>query len=104
MATRNERIYSDLPIPPGEILQEELDEVGMTQKELEKLIPENYELPAQPTPKAKPAEPVWTKRYKAALANKKRWLSKEKRAKNALKKINQKVRYYERTYSLRADQ
>jgi len=35
MATdRSERIYSDLPIPPGELLAEELDVRGMSQKEL----------------------------------------------------------------------
>jgi len=30
----NARVWSDLPIPPGELLQEELDSIGMTQQEL----------------------------------------------------------------------
>lgn len=34
MTTNNIRSFSDLPIPPGEILQEELDARGMTQREL----------------------------------------------------------------------
>ena len=34
MTTKNDRIFSDLPIPPGEILEEELEARGMTQKEL----------------------------------------------------------------------
>ena len=34
MATSSPRAYSDLPIPPGEILEEELEARGMTQKEL----------------------------------------------------------------------
>lgn len=34
MTTSATRIFSDLPIPPGEILEEELGAVGMTQKEL----------------------------------------------------------------------
>ena len=34
MTTSSPRSYSDLPIPPGEILEEELEARGMTQKEL----------------------------------------------------------------------
>ena len=34
MTTSRPRVYSDLPIPPGEILEEELEAQGMTQKEL----------------------------------------------------------------------
>ncbi len=34
MTTSGTRVYSDLPIPPGEILEEELEARGMTQKEL----------------------------------------------------------------------
>ncbi|MCY4107732.1 MAG: HigA family addiction module antitoxin [Chloroflexi bacterium] len=34
MATSDARVLSDMPIPPGEILEEELEARGMTQKEL----------------------------------------------------------------------
>ena len=34
MTTSRTRAYSDLPIPPGEILEEELEALGMTQREL----------------------------------------------------------------------
>ena len=34
MVTRNQRPLSDMPIPPGEVLEEELEARGMTQKEL----------------------------------------------------------------------
>lgn len=34
MTTSSARAYSDLPIPPGEVLKEELEARGMTQKEL----------------------------------------------------------------------
>ena len=34
MMTKAPRAFSDLPIPPGEVLAEELDARGMTQKEL----------------------------------------------------------------------
>ena len=34
MTTSSPRAYSDLPIPPGEILEEELEARGMTQREL----------------------------------------------------------------------
>ena len=34
MMTRNPRVLSDMPIPPGEVLEEELEARGMTQKEL----------------------------------------------------------------------
>ena len=34
MTTSSPRTYSDLPIPPGEILEEELAARGMTQREL----------------------------------------------------------------------
>ena len=34
MTTSSTRVYSDLPIPPGEILEEELEARGMTQREL----------------------------------------------------------------------
>ena len=34
MTTSNLRSYSDLPIPPGETLAEELEARGMTQREL----------------------------------------------------------------------
>ena len=34
MTTNNRRVWSDLPIPPGEVLEEELEARGMTQKEL----------------------------------------------------------------------
>ncbi len=34
MMTKAPRVWSDLPIPPGEVLAEELDARGMTQKEL----------------------------------------------------------------------
>ena len=34
MTTRESRMFSDLPIPPGEILAEEIEARGMTQKEL----------------------------------------------------------------------
>ena len=34
MTTSKQRLYSDLPIPPGEVLEEELEARGMTQREL----------------------------------------------------------------------
>ena len=34
MTTKTQRVYSDLAIPPGETLAEELEERGMTQEEL----------------------------------------------------------------------
>ena len=34
MVNKEPRTYSDMPIPPGEVLEEELDARGMTQKEL----------------------------------------------------------------------
>ncbi len=34
MRSESARVFSDLPIPPGEVLEEELDARGMTQKEL----------------------------------------------------------------------
>lgn len=34
MTAKNLRVYSDLAIPPGETLAEELEERGMTQREL----------------------------------------------------------------------
>ena len=34
MTTNEERVFSDLPIPPGELLEEELEVRGMTQREL----------------------------------------------------------------------
>ena len=34
MMTKAPRLWSDLPIPPGEVLAEELEARGMTQKEL----------------------------------------------------------------------
>ncbi len=34
MKTEISRVYSDLPIPPGEVLEEEIEARGMTQKEL----------------------------------------------------------------------
>ena len=34
MTTKNDRTFSDMPIPPGEVLEEELEARGMTQKEL----------------------------------------------------------------------
>lgn len=34
MTTKGQRVYSDLPIPPGEILAEEIEARGMTQREL----------------------------------------------------------------------
>ena len=34
MTTNSPRAYSDLPVPPGEVLEEELEVRGMTQKEL----------------------------------------------------------------------
>ncbi len=34
MATSSIRIFSDMAIPPGEVLEEELEARGMTQKEL----------------------------------------------------------------------
>lgn len=34
MTTKPPRVYSDLPIPPGEILAEEIAARGMTQREL----------------------------------------------------------------------
>ncbi len=34
MKSDSARVFSDLPIPPGEVLEEELDARGMTQKEL----------------------------------------------------------------------
>ena len=34
MMTKTPRVWSDLPIPPGEVLAEELNARGMTQKEL----------------------------------------------------------------------
>ena len=67
--------------------------------DLERLIPEDYELPAQPVPAVKEKPPAWQRRYQQALAAEQRWLSKEKRATKALKKARQKIRYYERTYS-----
>ena len=38
MATNSQRIWSDLPIPPGEVLEEELEERGMSQRELATLM------------------------------------------------------------------
>ena len=34
MTTNTRRLFSDLAIPPGEVLEEELEERGMTQEEL----------------------------------------------------------------------
>ncbi len=34
MTTKGERVHSDLPVPPGEILAEEIEARGMTQREL----------------------------------------------------------------------
>ena len=34
MKTQNPRVFSDLPIPPGEVLAEEIAARGMTQEEL----------------------------------------------------------------------
>ena len=34
MTTSGTRIFSDMPVPPGEVLEEELEAIGMTQKEL----------------------------------------------------------------------
>ena len=34
MTTKTQRALSDMPIPPGEILEEELEARAMTQKEL----------------------------------------------------------------------
>ena len=34
MKTETSRVYSDMPIPPGEVLEEEIEARGMTQKEL----------------------------------------------------------------------
>ena len=34
MTTNEERVFSDLPIPPGEVLAEEIEARGMTQREL----------------------------------------------------------------------
>ena len=34
MRTKTARVYSDMPIPPGEVLEEEIEARGMTQKEL----------------------------------------------------------------------
>ncbi len=34
MTTKTPRVFSDLPIPPGEVLAEELEARGMTQREL----------------------------------------------------------------------
>lgn len=34
MRTDTSRVYSDMPIPPGEVLEEEIEARGMTQKEL----------------------------------------------------------------------
>ncbi len=34
MKTQNPRVFSDLPIPPGEVLAEEIAARGMTRKEL----------------------------------------------------------------------
>ncbi len=73
---------------------------GISGAELEKLVPENYDLPAQPAPAVKEKPAAWQKRYQQALAAEKRWASKEKRAAKALKKARQKIRYYERTYQL----
>ena len=38
MQANGQHILSDLPIPPGEVLAEELEERGMTQKELATLM------------------------------------------------------------------
>ena len=38
METDNQRVWSDLPIPPGEILAEELAARSMTQRELARLM------------------------------------------------------------------
>ncbi|HLF07994.1 MAG TPA: HigA family addiction module antitoxin [Dehalococcoidia bacterium] len=43
MATRS-RTQSDLPVPPGELLEEELAERGMTQKELAELMGRPYQV------------------------------------------------------------
>ncbi len=34
MTTKTPRVFSDLPMPPGEVLAEELEVRGMTQREL----------------------------------------------------------------------
>ena len=34
MTTKSTPLFSDLAIPPGEVLEEELEEIGMTQEEL----------------------------------------------------------------------
>ncbi len=71
----------------------------ISQADLEKVVPENYNIRAEPV-KVKPAaEPVWKKKYQQALAAEKRWLAKQKRAVTALKKARKKVRYYENKYA-----
>jgi len=71
----------------------------ISSKELTKLYPENYILQAAPPKKKKATSPLWQKRYKAAQASEKRWMTKHKRAETALKKIRKKVRYYEAAYT-----
>lgn len=73
----------------------------ITTAEAEKLYPENFEVPVeQPTPaKLKQAAcPKWRTKYESALKRRKAWLSKQKRAANALKKVEKQIKYYERTY------
>ena len=71
---------------------------GIRQDDLERIVPTTCELAAEPV-KAKPKpEPKWKKSYAQAVAAEKRWLAKQKRAVNALKKARQKVKYYERKY------
>ena len=49
--------------------------------------------------KNKATTPVWITRYNSAVKRQKQWESKARRAKNALKKVNKTVVYYEKKYA-----
>lgn len=68
--------------------------------ELEGWFPENNQIPVKQPVVKKAAQPKWQARYERAIASEKRWLSKQKRATNALKKVRAKIKYYERNYDL----
>jgi hypothetical protein len=69
----------------------------ITEVELNKLFPEAYNIPTA-TEATPDKSPKWRKRYDTALINEKRWLSKQKRAANALKKVRTRIKYFERKY------
>lgn len=71
----------------------------ISQEDLEKLVPENYNLPAEPVKTKKATAPAWRKKYDQAVAAEKRWMAKQKRAATALKKARKKIKYYESKYA-----